>query len=144
MGPIKQVAKYINNQYVVITTDYTTKWVEAKALKNNTTKSIAKFFFENIITQFGCPTHLVNDQGSHFINDIIEVLTTKFKITHHKSTTYYPQDNGQVELTNKTFKRLLAKMVNNGITLIGMGCHVANNTMGILNNIEGHDTTYPL
>ncbi len=50
MGPIKQVAKYINNQYVVITTDYTTKWVEAKALKNNTTKSIAKFFFENIIT----------------------------------------------------------------------------------------------
>lgn len=50
MGPIKQVARYINNQYVVITTDYTTKWVEAKALRNNTTKSTAKFLSENIIT----------------------------------------------------------------------------------------------
>jgi hypothetical protein len=29
--------------------------------------------------------------------------------------------------------------------LIGMECHVANDTMGILNNIEGHhDTTCPL
>jgi len=28
-------------------------------------KSIAKFIYEQIIIQFGCPTHLVNDQGSH-------------------------------------------------------------------------------
>jgi hypothetical protein len=95
-------------------------------------------------SQFSYPTHLVNDQGSHFINDIIEVSTTKFKIINHKSTTYYPQNNGQAKLTNKTFKRMLTKMVNNGITLIGMGCHVANNVVRILNNIEGHDTTYPL
>jgi hypothetical protein len=32
-------------------------------------------------------------------------------ITHHKSTTYYPQGNGQVESINKTLGRLLAKMI---------------------------------
>jgi hypothetical protein len=166
MGPIKLMEKYIDNQYIVVTTYYIRKWVEAKALKNNTTKGTAKLLYEHIIIQIGCPTLLVNDQGSQFINDIIKVLTiefnishqgsqfindiikaliTKFKITHHKLTTYYSQDNGQAKLTNKTFKRLLTKMVNNGITLIGMECHVANDTMGILNNIEGHhDTTCPL
>lgn len=55
------MARYTDNQYIIVTIDYTTKWVEIKALKNNTTKSIAKFLYEHIITQFGCPTHLVTD-----------------------------------------------------------------------------------
>jgi hypothetical protein len=33
-------------------------------------------------------------------------------ISHHKSTTYYPQGNGQVELTNKAFGKILTKLVN--------------------------------
>jgi hypothetical protein len=70
--------------------DYMTKWVEVKTLCNNTTRSIAKFLYENIITQFGCPTHLVNDQGCHFINNSIELLVQEFMITHHKFTIYYP------------------------------------------------------
>ncbi len=34
------------------------------------------------------PIHFINDQGNHFINDIVDILTTKFKIIHHKSTIY--------------------------------------------------------
>jgi hypothetical protein len=33
-------------------------------------------------------------------------------ITHHKSTTYYPQKNDQTKSTNNILGRLLAKMVN--------------------------------
>ncbi len=33
-------------------------------------------------------------------------------VTHHKSTTYYPQGNGQVESTNDTLKQMLSKLVN--------------------------------
>jgi hypothetical protein len=32
MGPIKLAVRYTGNQYIIITIDYTTKWVEAKAL----------------------------------------------------------------------------------------------------------------
>jgi len=71
-----------------------------------------KFINENIITRFGCPTHFISDQGSHFINKTIEVLVAEFMIIHHKSTTYYPQGNGQVELINKTLEKILAKLVN--------------------------------
>ncbi len=85
---------------------------KAKALRDNTIQSTAKFIYEIIITRFGCPIHLVSDQGTHFINRTIEILTQEFMITHHKSTTYYPQGNGQAESTNKTLGRLLAKMVN--------------------------------
>jgi hypothetical protein len=58
------------------------------------------------------PTHFIGDQGSHFINKIIEVLMAKFMIIHHKSTTYYHQRNVQVELINKTLGNILAKLVN--------------------------------
>ncbi len=61
MGPIKPMARYIGNQYIIVVIDYTTKWVEAKALCDNTTKSIVKFIYEQIITCFGYPTHLASD-----------------------------------------------------------------------------------
>jgi hypothetical protein len=92
-GPIKLVEKSIGNQSILVATDYTTRWVKAKALINNTTQSTVKFIHENIITRFGCPIHLVNDQGARFINKTIEILIQEFMITHHKSTTYYPQGN---------------------------------------------------
>ncbi len=93
MGLVKPTIKSIGNQYILVANDYTTKWVEAKALRNNTPQNTIKFIHENIITCFGCPTHLVNDQGAHFNNRKIEILIQEFMITHHKSTTYYPQGN---------------------------------------------------
>ena len=65
-----------------------------------------------MITKFGCPLEFVIDQGSHFINDTIKVLTQEFMILHRKSTTYYPQANRQAESTNKVIKIALTKMVN--------------------------------
>jgi hypothetical protein len=111
MGPIKPTTKPTGNQYIIVPLDYTIKWVKVRALQDNTKKNTIKFIYENIITRFECPTHFINDQGSHFINKVIEVVA-KFMIIHHKSTTYYPEGNGQVELTNKTLGKILAKLVN--------------------------------
>jgi hypothetical protein len=35
---------------------------------------MAKFIYENIVTRFGYPIELINDQRTQFINSIIEVL----------------------------------------------------------------------
>ncbi len=88
MGPIKLATKTTSNQHIIVTTNCITKWVEARTLRDNTTKGTIKFIYENIITRFGCPTHFISDQGNHFINKIIEVLVVEFMIVHHKSTIY--------------------------------------------------------
>jgi len=91
------------------------KWVETRALKTNTIVIIAKFLYECILTKFGCPLTIVTNQGVHFIDDAIKYLTYHFLMKHMSCTTYYLQGNGQVESTNKVFRTLSTKLVNENI-----------------------------
>jgi hypothetical protein len=73
--PIKHVGWFTCNKCILVTTNYATKWVEAKAFKTNTIVVTTKFLYEYILTKFGCPFTIVIDQGVCFINDVIEYLT---------------------------------------------------------------------
>ncbi len=61
VGPIKPVGRYIRNKYILVAIDYVTKWVEARALRTNTTTIIAIFLYEYILIRFGCPLIIVTN-----------------------------------------------------------------------------------
>lgn len=52
--------------YIVVATEYLTKWAEAKAMRTDTAANAIIFLYENIIYRFGCPKIFVNDRGTHF------------------------------------------------------------------------------
>ena len=81
-------------KYILVFTDYVTKWVEAKALFRATEKSVVEYIYEEIFTQFGVPREIVIDQGTQFTSKLIKELTTKYGIQHCKSSPYHLQANG--------------------------------------------------
>jgi transposase InsO family protein len=78
VGPIKPMAARMGNRYILVATDYATKWVEARALRTKIAVVTAKFLYEQILSRYGCPLILVSDQGSHFLNDAIVYLVEHF------------------------------------------------------------------
>eukprot|EP00253_Pinus_taeda_P023091 PITA_23091 len=99
-------------KYILVCTDYVTKWVEAKALSFATENSVVQFLFDDIFTRFGVPREIVTDQGSQFTSNLMEKLMEEYKIKHRKSTPYHPQANGQVESTNKVLESITTKTVH--------------------------------
>ena len=88
VGPINPPSK--KNKYILVCTDYVTKWVEAKALPFPNEKSVVNFLFEDIFTCFGVPREIVIDQGSQFTSKMVKDLVENYKIKHRKSTPYHP------------------------------------------------------
>ena len=54
--------------YIVVVTEYLTKWAEAKAVKADTAEHAATFMYENIISRFRVLKILVSDRGTYFLN----------------------------------------------------------------------------
>ena len=52
-----------NKKYLLVGTDYFTKWVEAEPLANIRDVDAKKFVWKNIVTQFGVPHVLISDNG---------------------------------------------------------------------------------
>ena len=99
-------------KYILVEVDYVSKRVEAIALVNNKGKSVTTFLKENIFSRFGTPRAIITDGGSHFFNMLFKGLLEKYGVFHKVATPYHPQTSGQVEVSNREIKKILAKMVN--------------------------------
>ncbi len=90
--------------------DYFLGWPEARPLKAENADKVVIFLYEEIICRFGIPRILQSDRETHFVNEVIQRLTKRFKIKHSLSSPYHPQSNGLVERFNKTFCEGIAKL----------------------------------
>jgi hypothetical protein len=52
------------HRFVLVSTDYFTKWTKAVPLKNMTHKEVIHFVLDHIIYRFGLPQTLTTDQGA--------------------------------------------------------------------------------
>lgn len=87
MGPFPPSS---GNHYILVVVDYVTKWVEALALPTNDAKVVVGFLKNYIFARFGVPRALINDEGTHFLNKLMENLLRKYNVKHKIATPYHP------------------------------------------------------
>ena len=95
------------HHHIIVAVDYFMKWAEAMPTIKSDGETATHFVFNQIITLFGIPKELVTDHGRHFQNWMMEELASKLGYKKEHSSSYYPQENGQVEVVNKSLKFIL-------------------------------------
>ncbi|KAI9174582.1 hypothetical protein LWI28_019545 [Acer negundo] len=95
--------------YMLMLTDYFTKWVEIGAFRQVRNIEVRNFVWRNIICRFSIPREIVTNNGSQFISYDFKNFCDKYGIKLSFSTPRYPQANGQTESTNKTILNSLKK-----------------------------------
>jgi hypothetical protein len=100
------------NFYIIVVINYLTKWVEAMPTFSNDGEKTKLFIFNQVMARFGVPREIITDHGSDFQNYMMSKLVSKLGFRQEHSSPYYPQDNGQVEVVNKSLKMILRRMIN--------------------------------
>ncbi|KAL3683144.1 hypothetical protein R1sor_001166 [Riccia sorocarpa] len=111
IGPINPPSRNTRHKYIIVATDYVTKWAEAASFTRARRSVTVQFLHQNIISRFGVPITIITDNGTHFVNDAVAELAEAYGIEHRRSTPYHPQTNGQVERTNGILVNVLKKTV---------------------------------
>jgi IS30 family transposase len=95
------------HKFVLLATDYFTKWVEAIPLKKVTSDNMVEFVKEHIICRFGIPQTITTDQGTQFTSSEFREFAESMEIKILNSYPYYAQANGQAEASNKIMIKII-------------------------------------
>ena len=101
-----------NKKYLIVGTDYFTKWVKAEPLANIRDVDAKRFVWKSIVTRFGVPHVLILDNGLQFGSKMFRNYCGELGITNRYSTPTYPQGNGQTEAVNKVILSGLKKRLD--------------------------------
>ncbi|XP_050877442.1 uncharacterized protein LOC127081200 [Lathyrus oleraceus] len=83
MGPFPPS---FGKNYILVAVDYVSKWVEVVAFPTNDSKVVVTFLKNNIFSRFRVPRALISDEGTHFLNKLMENLLKKYNVKHKIAT----------------------------------------------------------
>ena len=110
VGPFVESTQ--KNRYVVVFTEYCTRWVECFAVPNIEARTIADLLVKEIMPRHGAPRNLLSDRGSNFLSSLVKEIC--FLMNTHKifTTSYRPQTDGLCEKYNGTLAQCISMYVD--------------------------------
>ena len=110
MGPFP--TSIHGNKYILVITEYLTRWCEAIVLSDAMVSSVAHALLQRVIFPHGCPRQLLSNQGSQFRSEVIRILSHSLGITQIFTSLYHPQSNRLTEHLNWTIKQVISAYVD--------------------------------
>ena len=99
LGPFPPT--HSNNRYIVIFSDYLTRWPEAFAVPNiAVAETIAELLVDQIFARHGAPRTLLSNRGANFLSKLVLEVCKIINTKKINTTAYHPMTNGLVEKYN--------------------------------------------
>jgi hypothetical protein len=105
------MSKCEKKSYFVVARNDLSDWVESRALINVNVKTIANFFWEDVIYKHDIFEKLIINDESKNKNAVIE-LTNRYEIKRVVVFEYHSQINEMIEREHKSLIDSLSKMIN--------------------------------
>ena len=99
------------NRYILVVSDYFSKWTEAFPMPNMEAKTVARIIVNEVICRFGVPNAIHSDQGRQYESQLFSEVCLLLQIQKTRTTPYHPQSDGMVERFNKTLVTMLSSYV---------------------------------
>jgi hypothetical protein len=74
VGPLPMIRR--GHRFIIVATDYFTKFAKIRALKSSMKEEVARFLYERVFIRFGTPLEIVSDDGPQFLSEVMENLLT--------------------------------------------------------------------
>lgn len=112
VGPVPQSSS--GNKYILVCTDYLSKYAVTQAVPNCTADTAARFLVEKAILQYGVPKQVITDRGTHFMASVFQAVAARCGCAHTTTTTTtnHPQCNELTERFNATLVGSISTYVN--------------------------------
>lgn len=107
VGPLPKSQEQI---YIIVSTDYFSKWIKAKDMVSTTKLQVIKLLKSRIISRYDILDVLINDNGTRFAEKNLKLFYEELKIEHHRASVKHTQTNGKVKATNKIILNGLKKI----------------------------------
>ena len=90
LGPVTR-AKASGAKYILVLTDYFTKYVVWVLFERTTAEDVARAIVENWVLTFGTPDCLHTDQGENFCRKLLLDVWKNFGIEKTRTSPYHSQ-----------------------------------------------------
>ena len=110
LGPLPKAPGVV--KYLLVATNYFTKWIEARPLREITASEVKKFTWKHLICRYDLPYAIVTDNDTQFKAQTYEDFLTWLGINHLITLVEHPQTNGQAQATNIVIFRVLRSRLN--------------------------------
>ncbi|GBL59732.1 Retrovirus-related Pol polyprotein from transposon 412 [Araneus ventricosus] len=99
------------NKWIIVCTDYLSRFAVTKALPTVEAQEVAQFMMEEIVLKHGAPRVIITDRGKVFQSKLVAEINHLCNSRHRMTTRYHPQTNDITERFIKTLADMLSMYV---------------------------------